>query len=78
HIEASTESREQAGPELRTESGVAVGHDRHRKSMQTDDVLEEHIGEILSGTNRAAGDEVRGLRESIDEDGDGVVLVFRL
>ena len=78
HIESSTKSGKQTGPELGAESRIAVRDNRDRESMEADYVLEEHIGEVSSGTGGATGDEVRGFREAVDKDGDSIVLSFGL
>ena len=46
--------------------------------MEVDYVLEEHIGEVSSGTGRVTGNEVHGFREAVDKDDDSIVLSFGL
>ncbi|KAG0310469.1 hypothetical protein BG000_007029 [Podila horticola] len=61
HIESGTKSREQAGPELGTKSGVTVRYDRGRESVQADDILKKQVGKVLGRTGRSTRNKMRGF-----------------
>ena len=78
HIESSTKTGKQTGPELGAELRIVVRDNQDWESMESDYVLEEHIGKVSSGTGGVTGDEVHGFQEVVDKDNDSIVLSFSL